>query len=225
MKNTTRPKHVAVIPDGNRRWANEKGLPTLVGHRAGFDALVKIARKSRGMGIKIMTIWAFSTENWKRSSEEVSYLMDLYLEMVGRYLKEAMNEEIRIVHLGRKDRISGKLRDKIYEAEEKTKNFKKYYLAIALDYGGRDEIVRAISKNTIKNEQDLNESLDTAHLPNPDPDLIIRTGGEKRLSGYLLWQCQYAELAFVDKYLPDYTPQDFVNTIDQYEKRSRRFGK
>lgn len=172
-----------------------------------------------------MTIWAFSTENWKRSDEEVSYLMDLYSIMIDRYLKEAIKNEIRIIHLGRKDRISNKLRNKISAAEEDTKNFNKYYLAIALDYGGRDEIIRAIRKNKINNEEELNRALDTSSLPDPDPDLIIRTGGEKRLSGYLIWQSQYSELEFVDKYLPDYTPEDFARTINEYAKRNRRFGK
>ncbi len=225
MKNVTLPKHVAIIPDGNRRWAKGKGLPTLAGHRSGFEALVKIARKSRDLGIKIMTIWAFSTENWKRSKTEISYLMDLYSEMIDKYLKEAMDENIRIIHLGRKDRINARLRDKISNTEEKTKGFEKYYLCIALDYGGRDEIMRALKKKPIKNEKDLSLALDTFALPYPDPDLIIRTGGEKRLSGYLLWQCQYAELEFVEKHLPDYTPDDFVKSINDYSERSRRFGK
>ncbi len=225
MKNTNMPTHIAIIPDGNRRWAKERGLSTHEGHRAGFDALIKISRKSRNMGIRVMTIWAFSTENWKRSDEEVSYLMDLYSIMIDRYLKEAIKNEIRIIHLGRKDRISNKLRNKISAAEEDTKNFNKYYLAIALDYGGRDEIIRAIRKNKINNEEELNRALDTSSLPNSDPDLIIRTGGEKRLSGYLIWQSQYSELEFVDKYLPDYTPEDFARTINEYAKRNRRFGK
>jgi undecaprenyl diphosphate synthase len=219
------PHHVAIIPDGNRRWANQKGLPTLIGHRNGFEALVKVARKSRELDIKVMTIWAFSTENWSRSKNEVSYLMALYNEMIGRYLDEAIKDEIRIIHLGRKDRISTGLRDKIFQAEEKTKDFDKHYLCIALDYGGRDEIMRAVKDGTIKNEDDLSRALDTSMLPYPNPDLIIRTGGEKRLSGFLLWQCQYSELAFVDEYLPDFTPEKFTKCISEYSERNRRFGK
>ncbi|MFA6080809.1 MAG: polyprenyl diphosphate synthase [Patescibacteria group bacterium] len=220
------PNHVAIIPDGNRRWAKEKGKNTYDGHKKGFEQLIKIAKKARNLGIKVFTVWAFSTENWKRSKEEVNYLMKLYEIMLDRYLSEALKDKVRIIHLGRKDRINNNLRNKIIDVEGKTKKFDKSYLCIALDYGGRDEIVRGIrsSKSAIE-ELNFNQYLDTKDLPFPDPDLIIRTGGEQRISGFMLWQSQYSELVFEKKYLPDYSDKDFENTITEYSKRQRRFGK
>ena len=221
------PNHVAIIPDGNRRWAKEKGLNTFVGHKKGFEGLIKIAKKARKLGIKVFTVWAFSTENWKRSKEEIDYLMKLYETMLDKYLAEALKDEVRIIHLGRKDRINENLKNKIIKVEEETKKFNKHYLCIALDYGGRDEIIRAIEgKQKLEiNENNFNQLLDTKDLPYPNPDLIIRTGGEQRLSGFLLWQSQYSELVFIEKYLPDYNNVDFENTIKEFSKRQRRFGK
>ncbi|KKP65571.1 MAG: Isoprenyl transferase [Candidatus Roizmanbacteria bacterium GW2011_GWA2_35_19] len=227
------PNHVAIIPDGNRRWAKDCGLPTFEGHRKGFDALIEIGKKSRELGIKILTAWAFSTENWDRSKQEIKYLMELFELMIDKNLEEALKNNIKIIHLGRKDRISKKLKKKIINAENKTKEFNKYYLCIGLDYGGRDEIVRTISKlnppaggqNSNLSEYLISKNLDTKVLPFTDPDLIIRTGGEQRLSGFMLWQAQYSELMFIKKYLPDFTPQDFENCIKNYSVRQRRFGK
>jgi len=226
------PNHVAVIPDGNRRWAREKNLPTLEGHKRGYQRAIEIGRKARKMGIKVFTIWACSTENWSRKKEEVKYLMDIFSVIIDNYLKEALKDEIKIVHLGRKDRLNDGLLKKIEEAEEKTKHFDKYYLAIALDYGGRDEIIRAANKiRNSKSEtrnltiEEFQNSLDTKTLPYPNPDLIIRPGGENRLSGFLLWQSEYAELVFEKKYFPDFTPDDFESCIKDYMSRQRRFGK
>lgn len=223
---TNIPNHVAIIPDGNRRWAKEKGKNTYDGHKKGFEELIKIAKKARNLGIRVFTVWAFSTENWKRTKEEVGYLMKLYEVMLDRYLKDALKDEVRIIHLGRKDRINDSLKNKIINIEEKTKNFDKSFLCVALDYGGRDEIVRGIrnSKSAIE-ELNFNKYLDTKDLPFPDPDLIIRTGGEQRISGFMLWQSQYSELEFVKKYLPDYSDTDFEKTIIEFSKRQRRFGK
>lgn len=225
------PKHIAIIPDGNRRWAKEKGLPTFEGHRRGFNQSIKLGRKSRSLGIKVLTFWAFSTENWKRTKKEVSYLMDLYYQMIERNIKEALKEKIRIIHLGRKDRINNKLRLKIIEAEEKTKNFDKYYLTIALDYGGRDEILRAVEKikssktNLIDfSEKEFSQFLDTKDLPYPYPDLVIRTSGEIRSSGFMIWQAAYSEWIFYSKYFPDFSPDDLEKCIEEYQKRQRRFG-
>ncbi|PIV09351.1 di-trans,poly-cis-decaprenylcistransferase [Candidatus Roizmanbacteria bacterium CG02_land_8_20_14_3_00_36_15] len=232
MNNFCLPNHVAIIPDGNRRWAKERGLPTLVGHQKGFQKAIDIGKKARQMGIKILTLWAFSTENWQRSKEEVGYLMGIYKRLIDKYLKEALKEQMRIVHLGRKDRIDDVLRKKIDAAEEKTKNFNKYYLAIALDYGGRDEVLRCaqqIQSSKFKG-QNLTKKvfenfLDTKDLPYPNPDLIIRPGGENRLSGFMLWQSEYAELMFIKKYFPDFTPADFEECVKKYMGRQRRFGK
>jgi len=225
------PKHIVIIPDGNRRWAKEKGLPTFEGHNKGFNQAIEISKKARELGIKVLTLWAFSTENWKRTKEEISYLMDLYYQMIEINIKDALKEKMRIIHLGRKDRISNKLRLKIMEAEEKTKNFDKYYLAIALDYGGRDEIIRTInkinqSKISIKNfsEEKINQFLDTKDLPYPYPDLVIRTSGEIRTSGFMIWQAAYSEWIFYPKYFPDFTPFDLEKCTEEYKKRKRRFG-
>jgi len=224
---TNIPNHVAIIPDGNRRWALDKGKNTYEGHKKGFEKLIKIAKKARELGIKVFTVWAFSTENWKRSKAEINYLMKLYEIMLDKYLTEALKDKIRIIHLGRKDRINENLKNKIINIEEKTKKFDKYFLCIALDYGGRDEIIRAMEdKKKLKvDENNFNQFLDTKDLPFPNPDLIIRTSGEQRLSGFLLWQSQYSELVFIKKYLPDYSDSDFENTIKEFSKRQRRFGK
>jgi undecaprenyl diphosphate synthase len=226
------PNHVAIIPDGNRRWAKEKGLPTLEGHKKGYQQAIEIGRRARKMGIKILTLWAFSTENWQRTKDEVGHLMKIFDLIIDQYLKEALKEQIRIIHLGRKDRINDGLRKKITDVEEKTKKFDKYYLAIALDYGGRDEILRCVekirnSKFEIRNltEQYFAQLLDTKDLPYPNPDLIIRPGGENRLSGFLLWQSQYSEFVFIKKYFPDFTPDDFEKCIQDYMNRQRRFGR
>jgi undecaprenyl diphosphate synthase len=231
MENKRIIHHIVIIPDGNRRWAREKNLPTFYGHKRGFDQAIELSKKTRELGIKILTFWAFSTENWQRTKEEVNYLMQLYEQMIDKNLKLALKEKIKIVHLGRKDRIDKKLREKIFNAEEKTKNFNKYYLAIALDYGGRDEIVRAIEKiknqniNKTINEDLFPQFLDTKDLPYPEPDLIIRTSGEYRTSGFMIWQAAYSEWIFHPKYFPDFTPKDLVWCVNEYFKRQRRFGK
>ena len=236
------PNHVAIILDGNRRWAREKGLPTFEGHRRGLNQVIKIGKKARQLGIKILTVWAFSTENWDRTVEEKAYLMKLFEHTIKLYLKKALNEQIRIIHLGRKDRISKRLKEKIVEAEKKTKKFSKYYFCIALDYGGRDDVLRAAqqvqsskfppslklrrtSKIQSLTEEKFNKYLDTKDLPQSDIDLVIRTGGEIRTSGFMIWQAAYAEYIFVKKYMPDFTPEDFEKCIKEYSIRQRRFGK
>ena len=233
------PNHIAIIPDGNRRWAKGHNLPSLAGHRKGFDVAVKIGRKIRSLGVHTLTMWAFSTENWDRSKEEVSYLMKMYETFIERSLKEAMKEKIRIIHLGRKDRLPKNLLAKIKESVERTKDFKDYILNIALDYGGRDEVIRAIKKITnhsprgeagksqITNlsEENFNEFLDTHDQPYPNPDLIIRTGGEQRTSGLMIWQAAYAEYVFLNKHFPDLDDKDIELAIEEYSRRQRRFGK
>lgn len=240
LKNNNLPIHVAIIPDGNRRWAKEHSLPTFEGHRRGYNVANKIAKHAHKMGIPILTYWGFSTENWLRITEEVGYLMKLFENGIDQHLKEALVDQVRIIHIGRKDHISASLRNKIEEAEDKTKNFDKYFLVIALDYGGRDEITRAIKKLSIFNnpfdnaqgkqfsindKQNINNYLDTKDLPQQEPDLIIRTGGEKRTSGFMLWQSEYSEYEFVDKLFPDFTIEDFERVITNYQERKRRFGK
>lgn len=232
MTSATIPNHIAIIPDGNRRWAKEHGLPSLEGHRRGFDVAVKIGRKIRAMGVNTMTMWAFSTENWNRTKDEVSYLMKMYEIFVEKNLKEALKEKIRIIHIGRKDRIPKSLLEKLKKSEERTKDFSDYILNIAIDYGGKDEVVRAINK-VISNKQKVtsiteygfNEFLDTHDQPYPNPDLIIRTSGEQRTSGLMIWQAAYAEYVFLQKHFPDLRDEDIELAVNEYSKRQRRFGK
>lgn len=223
------PKHLAIIPDGNRRWAKERGLPTLEGHRRGFDAVSKIATHARKRGVEIFTIWAFSTENWNRSKTEVTYLMNIYEVWLKDNLAKALRDKIRIVHIGRKDKIPVSLKTKLAEAEQKTAQFTKDFLVLALDYGGRDEILRAVhglkNPEEIVTEEDFAKHLDTKDLPYPNPDLVIRTSGERRLSGFMSWQTAYSEYIFVDTYLPDFTPDEFDRCLEEYGRRQRRFGK
>jgi len=226
------PKHIAIIPDGNRRWAKEKGLPTIEGHRKGAEAILKLVKKGKELGIPIGTIWAFSTENWQRSKKEVIGLMKLFKYFIDKYTSSIVKDEIRFIHIGRKDRLPKDLLQKINQLEKKTNKFNKHYLVLALDYGGRDEIVRAIkkaaeSKTNLKelNEKNFIKFLDTKDLPYPYPDLIIRTSGETRTSGFMIWQAAYSELFFSPKYLPDFTPEDFELIVKEFSKRQRRFGK
>jgi undecaprenyl diphosphate synthase len=223
------PKHIAIIPDGNRRWAKQHNLPSIEGHRRGADLVMDLGKKAKELGVKVLTIWGFSTENWDRPHTEVDYLMKLFAEVLNKYAEQAIKEQIRICHIGRKDRIGEVLKNKIQEIEEKTAQYTDTTLIIALDYGGRDEIIRAVNKlkqeESLKevNEETVSSYMDTTHFP--DPDLIIRTGGEMRLSGYLLWQSEYSELYFSTLYFPDFSPLELEKAIKEYSHRQRRFGK
>lgn len=224
------PNHIAIIPDGNRRWAKEHKLPTLEGHRLGFDLAIKLSKYIRKKGISTLTLWAFSTENWTRKKTEVSYLMRLYSIMIDKYLNDALSDNIRITHLGRKDRLPSSLLKKIQTIEEKTRHFKDYYLNIALDYGGQDEVVRAINKLIPNNQKLITENnfsdfLDTKDQKYPNVDLLIRTSGEIRTSGFMIWQAAYAEYYFTDKYFPDLSESDIDQALSEYARRQRRFGK
>lgn len=221
------PKHVAIIPDGNRRWAKERGLPAFEGHRRGFEITPKLVRAAREMGIHTLTIWAFSTENWNRSKEEVAYLMKMYEWFVDRHLGEAKKEGARIYHLGRKDRIPKRLAEKMARAERETVDNDKYVLNIALDYGGHDEILRAIGR--MNGEKKLTEDefadfLDTKGQPYPYVDLVIRTSGEQRTSGLFSWQAAYSEFYFEKEHFPDFTPDKLRAAVIDYGQRSRRLG-
>lgn len=230
-KDTVVPNHMVIIPDGNRRWARARGLPTLQGHKKGFDMAVILCRQARKWGIHTLTLWGFSTENWDRTPKEIDYLMKLYDRMIDKFLKEAMEDKVKIVHLGRKDRLPSFLLKKIKEAEEKTKDFKNYILNIALDYGGHDDILRAVQKMiedsvpAVKVDKKLMESyLDTKNQPYPYVDLMIRTSGEQRTSGMLLWQAAYAEFYFENDHFPDFTPEKLKEAVLDYSRRRRRFG-
>jgi len=223
------PTHIAIIPDGNRRWARSKNLPTIEGHRRGADAMVKLLKHSKKLGIKCFTIWMFSTENWKRDKDEVNYLMDLAIKRIGSLGKDLIKEKIRFAHLGRKDRIPTKLVHTLSNLEHKTKSFKDFTLNIAIDYGGRDEIttmVKKIVKQKLK-ETEITEKLISQNLFTkllPDPDLVIRTSGEQRLSGFMPWQTVYSELYFANFHFPEFTPAKLDHILAIYANRERRFG-
>lgn len=228
-KNAKLPNHVVLIPDGNRRWARAQNKYTLLGHKKGFDVAYEVTKIARQMGIHTLTIWAFSTGNWDRTQKEISYLMRLYARMVDQHLKEAIKDKVRIVHLGRKDRIPDYLRKKIADAEAKTKKYTKNILNIALDYGGHDDVIRNLSKadvNTLSSltEEKLGPLLDTSGQPYPNPDLIIRTSGEQRTSGILCWQADQAEMYWLTDHFPDFTPEKFHQAMLDYSRRRRRFG-
>ena len=229
MKGSGLPNHIAIIPDGNRRWAKERNLPTLEGHRRGLDAILKVGRYLRDKGVITLTAWGFSTENLNRSQGEINYLMELFMHMFDD-LKEYKKHEVRFTHLGRKDRLPKKLIEKISFFENETANYNKYFFNLALDYGGRDEIMRAVNRcldEEVKlvDQEKFAQYLDTSNQPYPYPDLVVRTGGEQRLSGYLLWQIEYAELVFLKEYLPDLTPKLMNQVLEDYVNRQRRFGR
>jgi len=230
-KGTKVPDHIAIIPDGNRRWARARGLNTLQGHRKGFDRAVEVARAARSWGIHTVTLWGFSTENWDRQKKEIGYLMKLYEKLINDYLNEAKKEGVRIVHLGRKDRLPKTLLKKIVQAEKETKDRNKYIMNIALDYGGHDDIIRAVQgmiEDKVEaenvNKELIEKYLDTKGQPYPYVDLMIRTSGEQRTSGFLLWQSEYNEFYWENDHFPDFTPEKLKEAILDYSRRRRRFG-
>lgn len=223
------PNHIALVLDGNRRWARARGLPFWEGHRAGFEAGMKVAKAAREWGIHTFTVWGFSTENWDRSEEEIGCLMKLYKKMVDVVRSEAKKENIRFVHIGRKDRFPKELVDYIKLVEDETRNNTKHLLNVALDYGGRDEIVRAVNKVLEAGEKKIDEKtfaqyLDTGDQPYPYVDLFIRTSGEQRTSGLMPWQMTYAEIYWEVDHLPDFTPEKLREAVLDYSRRRRRFG-
>lgn len=227
------PKHIAIIMDGNRRWARAKGKPVSFGHKEGAKTLEKIVRYANKIGLEHITVYAFSTENWKRTEEEVSALMLLLQTYLDDYSKRADSENIKVKVLGDITVLSTGMQKSIINCMERTKNNTGVVFNIALNYGGRDEIVKAIKEicKEVKegkiNIEDINEELITNELytkGQPDPDLVIRTSGELRLSNFLPWQSTYSELLFVQKNWPDFTEEDLDNAIVEYQKRKRKFG-
>jgi len=224
------PKHIAIIMDGNRRWAREKGLPVFAGHKQGVNTLKKVGDFCIKQGIKYLTVWAFSTENWERSKEEVNYLLGLMKEVVINELDEFHDRGAKINFFGGLEDFPVDLRKALGKATEKTKNNKKIFLNVAINYGGRTEIIRAVKKiinrglsaNQVT-EEVFAKNLYTDNLS--DPDLIIRTSGEQRTSGFLPWQSDYAELYFCKKYWPDFSEKDLQAALDEFQRRRRNFGK
>jgi undecaprenyl diphosphate synthase len=220
------PTHIAIIMDGNGRWAQKRGLPRNFGHRKGAETLLKTVRYANKLGIKYLTVYAFSTENWKRPKEEVEYLMNLPFQFLERTNKEFKNENIKIKIIGTKNKLPEKLINKIIEVEKNTENNTGLNLIISFNYGGKEEIVSAVKRLTQSNleinEENLEKFLYTENIPNVD--LLIRTSGEYRISNFLLWQTAYSELYFTDVLWPDFNKKCFDDALNEYNKRERRFG-
>lgn len=233
MDKENMPEHIAIIMDGNRRWAKEKGLPIALGHKEGAKTLEKIVRHANKIGLKYITVYAFSTENWKRAQDEVQALMLLLQGYIDKYSKIADSENIKVQFLGDMSAFTDRMQKGIQDCRERTKNNTGVTFNIALNYGGRNELVYAIKNiaqkvknNEIElkniNEEMISDNLYTAGMP--DPELMIRTSGEIRTSNFLPWQLTYTEFLFVDKNWPDFTEEDLDNAIMEYQKRTRKFG-
>ena len=228
------PWHVAIIMDGNGRWAKKKGFLRSIGHENGVDALRRIATSSAKLGIRYLTVYAFSSENWNRPRSEVNALMSLLVSSLKKELKTLTENEIRLKAIGKIENLPGKCQNELNEVILKTAGFEKMTLSLALSYGSKEELTDAtrqiaqeIAEGRIKPE-DIDESLIEQHLYTsgmPDPDLLIRTGGEKRVSNYLLWQIAYSEFYFSPKLWPDFDDEDLYEAILSYQDRERRFGK
>lgn len=227
------PKHVAIIMDGNGRWAKNKGLPRTAGHREGIARVREIIKHSRELGVQVVTFFAFSSENWSRPRSEVNLLMRYLNNFLDREVRELDKNNVRLIFIGRDEPIPKPLQKKMREAEAKTKDNTGITMVLALNYGARQEIIDAAKKfmysvqkgeETVEslNEDNFSRNLYTAGLP--DPDLLIRTSGENRISNFLLWQLSYAEFYFPEKYWPDFKNKDLDEAIEIYQKRERRFG-
>lgn len=228
-KTETYPKHVVIIPDGNRRWAKKHGLAPIEGHKKGLEVAMNLVKASAKLGVKILTLWGFSTENWRRPKAEVMYLMRIYQVFFKSHLKELIREGVRFKWLGRRDRVPSQLKSLLEKVEKETARNKKYVLNVCLDYGGRDELVRAIQKIIKKrikpsqvSEELVSKNLDTAGFP--DPDLLIRTSGEKRTSGIMPWQTIYTEFYFSKLFFPDFSMVELKRAFSEYAARQRRYG-
>lgn len=226
---TDSPLHIAIIPDGNRRWAKKRTLKPWDGHKVAVENFRTLSEWCRtDPRVSVLTVWCFSTENWKRDEKEVAILMKMLEDYLAKEREEFAKENTKFVHSGRRDRIPSSLAKLIEVTEEETKNNTGFTLHLAVDYGGKDEILRAIEKSRTRapsgrvNEQSLRDCLDHPELP--DIDLIIRTSGEKRTSNFFLWQAAYAEWDFIDKFFPDFTTEDLGASVDTFSSRTRRFG-
>jgi undecaprenyl diphosphate synthase len=223
------PVHVGIVLDGNRRWAKKNGVPAIQGHRQGMDVLKDVSFHAFERGVQYLSAYVFSTENWQRAEEEVNYLMDLTVKAVEKYLDEFHERGVRVVVLGRRKGIRQKVLDAMTRAEEKTKDNTQGTLALCFNYGGREELVDAlkhiVAEGFTPNQITADVIAGSLYSPEiPDLDLLIRTSGEERTSGFMLYRAAYAELYFVDKLWPDFTNKDFDGALDNYAKRERRFG-
>lgn len=234
MVKKTNLRHIAIIMDGNRRWAKNKGLPSAIGHKKGVDALKKTVYACDDFGIKYLTVYAFSTENWNRKPEEVDFLMNLLGKTIQNELKELNDNGVVISFLGDLTKLSPKLQEILYHAIDVTKDNKGVNLQIAFNYGSRAEIVNAVKnisdkvKNGEMNVDDITENVVSKALYTssiPDPDLLIRTGGEVRISNYLLWQIAYSEILIVDEFWPEFDKESLASAVEDFYSRNRRWGK
>jgi undecaprenyl diphosphate synthase len=227
------PSHIAIIMDGNGRWAKKRALPRIAGHHEGMKVVRKITRLANNVGVKTLTLYAFSTENWKRPKMEVDYLMKLPEEFLGSFLPELVEENVKVVMMGDREMLPTHTRNAIEKAMEDTKENSGLILNFALNYGSRSEIIEGIKgvlkdcKDGILDENELNEDIFSGYLMTNglnDPDLLIRTSGEIRLSNFMLWQLAYTEFWFTDVLWPDFAEADFIEAIEVFQNRQRRFG-
>lgn len=228
MTNAAVPKSIGLILDGNRRWAREHNLPQLEGHRRGMEKVKEVLTWAREAGVREVVVYAFSTENWNRTEDEVSYLMNLFDEFCDRWSDDVKKQNAKLVFIGERERFSPELQAKMRAAEEKTKDGTEGTLAIGLSYGGRSEILAAVNTLlsegvTSVDEASFREVMWTKDLL--DPDLIIRTGGEQRLSNFLTWQSTYSELFFTDTKLPALEKEEFLHILEEFAERERRHGR
>ncbi|RKY70955.1 MAG: di-trans,poly-cis-decaprenylcistransferase [Candidatus Latescibacterota bacterium] len=216
------PKHVGIIMDGNRRWAKKKGLGVVAGHVRAVDEVVeKLIERAGEREVEYLTLWAFSTENWNRDVGELKGIMKLFRRALASKVEKFIKQGARLKMIGDMSRFDEDIQEGMRQAEEMSKNNTKIVVTFALNYGGRDEILRAVEKSK-KNGGGIEDNLDTVGMP--DPDLIIRTGGEKRLSGFLTWQSVYSELYFTDILFPDFFPEELDKALEEFQNRQRRFG-
>lgn len=227
------PKHTAIIMDGNGRWAEKRGLPRTAGHKAGAETLKKIIAYAQKKGIEVITLYAFSSENWKRPPEEVQTLMNLFRTYLKNDVNELMKKGIRVSFIGEREKFDADLVEQMNRLERQTADFKGFHVVLALSYGARNDIINAARQLAAKaargqlKPQEIDESFFSAHLSTADlpaPDFIIRTGGEERLSNFLLWEAAYAELYFTPVFWPDFNEEELDKALESYAKRERRFG-
>lgn len=228
------PKHIAIIMDGNGRWAKSRGFSRIMGHSEGVKRIKEIVKASKEIGVKIITVFAFSTENWNRPKREISMLFSHLNDFLKNYKDELVKENIKLKIIGRRDRLDRNTIEKIEEVEKVTSKNDAFTFNIAIDYGGRWDIVEAVKKvltefrNSKITKEQITEEAFGAYLELdtlPDPELLIRTSGEQRISNFLLWNLAYAEFYFPDVYWPDFTKEELIKAIEVYSKRERRFGK
>lgn len=234
MEKDSSCKHIAIIMDGNGRWAKKRGMPRSFGHKKGAENVVKITRAMKDSGVRYLTLYAFSTENWQRSEDEVKALMDLLREYLDKEFREIMENNVRIIFIGERDMLSDDIQEKIAYIEKESAKNTDLILCIALSYGSRQEIVYAVKqicedvKNNKINISDISTDLISQNLYTadiPDPDILIRTSGEQRISNYLLWQLAYTELFFTKTPWPEFDKDELMEIIEQFNQRERRYGK